>query len=204
MTVVETLPVSEKRPLTYAVAELFPRKGEWTEADYWPFAERNRIIELSEGELVVPPMPTTEHQMILFNIAVAMRTYVKQNKLGKVSIAPLPVRLWEGKVREPDVMVMLQEHMQRVFSQYWEAPDLVVEVLSKGTKQTDLTEKLAEYATAGIAEYWIVSPADQVVQVYRLADDAYTLDGTYTDSAIIQSHVLHGFALPVADVFAES
>jgi Uma2 family endonuclease len=204
MTVVETLPVSKKRPLTYAVAELFPRQGEWTEADYWPFAERNRIIELSEGELVVPPMPTTEHQMILFNIAVAMRTYVKQNKLGKVAIAPLPVRLWEGKVREPDIMVMLQEHMQRVFSQYWEAPDLVVEVLSKGTKQTDQTAKLAEYAAAGVAEYWIVSPADRTVQVYRLEGETYTLDGTYANTATIESQLLKGFALPLAEVFAES
>jgi Uma2 family endonuclease len=204
MTAVETIPAIEKRPLTYAVAELFPRKGEWTEADYWPFAERNRIIELSDGELVVPPMPTTEHQMVVGNIYVALRSYVMMNKLGKVAIAPLPVRLWEGKVREPDVMVMLQEHMQRVFSQYWEAPDMVVEVLSKGTKQTDLTEKLAEYATAGIAEYWVVSPADRTVQVYRLEGDTYTLDSTYTDTATIQSWVLHGFALPVADVFAES
>jgi hypothetical protein len=30
-----------------------------------------------------------------------------------VLVAPLPVRLWAGKYREPDLMVMLAEHADR-------------------------------------------------------------------------------------------
>jgi len=45
--------------LTYEVAELFPRQGEWTEEDYLSLPETNRLVELSDGKLVVLPMPTT-------------------------------------------------------------------------------------------------------------------------------------------------
>src|SRR5262245_1254603 len=123
-----TAAATAQRPLTRAVAELFPRQGDWTEEDYWPIAQRNRIVELSDGKLIVPSMPTTEHQDVVGNIYVALRTYVRANKVGKVSIAPLPVRLWPEKIREPDVVVMLNAHLDRVQSQFWGPPDLAVEV----------------------------------------------------------------------------
>ncbi len=60
------LPVHDQTglPLTYDVAYLFPHQGEWTEADYWALPERQRIIELAEGRLCIPPMPTDSHQRI--------------------------------------------------------------------------------------------------------------------------------------------
>ncbi|NJN66574.1 MAG: Uma2 family endonuclease [Chloroflexaceae bacterium] len=194
----ETLP-----PLTEAVAELFPRKGQWTEHDYWPFAEQNRVIELSDGELIAPPMPTTEHQDIVGNIYVALRAYVRVRRLGRVGIAPLPVRLWEGKVREPDVMVMLNEHLERVTSQHWGPPDLVVEVLSPGTTETDRTQKPREYALAGVPEYWIVAPATRSVEVYRLEEQAYALEATCREPGVVVSRVVGGLVVPVADIFGE-
>jgi Uma2 family endonuclease len=192
-------------PPTHEVVELFPRQGEWTEELYFPLTERNRIVELSNGKLIVPPMPTTEHQGIVGNIYIALRSYVRTHALGKVSMAPLPVRLWPGKVREPDVMVMLNEHMQRVQNQRWGPPDLVVEVLSPGTQTTDRSEKLAEYAAAGVQEYWIVTPEKQTVEVHSQAEDeVYTRTETYSAAESIASRLLAGFALPVAEVFAEA
>jgi len=47
------------------ILELFPRSGEWTEADYFPLSDRGCLIELSDGELEVLPWPTDFHQLIL-------------------------------------------------------------------------------------------------------------------------------------------
>ncbi len=203
MAVTEPTTELEQATLTREVALLFPRQGEWTEHDYWALPERSRIIELSEGRLIVPPMPTTEHQDIVGNIYFALRTHMQAHKSGKVSISPLPVRLWEGKIREPDVLVMLTHNLERVHNQFWGAPDLAVEVLSPGTRKTDRHEKLAEYAQAGVSEYWIVVPEEQVVEVYRLTDDAYGSADVYRADMQIESHTLPGFILPVAAVFAE-
>jgi Uma2 family endonuclease len=149
-------------------------------------------------------MPTTEHQGIVGNIYTALRAHVRTSKLGKVALAPLPVRLWPGKVREPDVMVMLNEHMDRVQNQRWGPPYLVVEVLSLYTQSTDRTEKLAEYAAAGVQEYWIVEPEKQVIEVHSQAEDkAYTCTDIYNATETIQSRLLESLTIPVTDVFAE-
>ena len=37
-------------------------------------------------------------------------------------------------------------------------PDLVIEVLSKGTSQYDKTEKKEVYAQYGVKEYWLIDP----------------------------------------------
>ncbi len=51
----KTKPVTmPQRPLTRVIAEFFPRQGDWTEEDYWPISQRNRIVELSDGKLIVP------------------------------------------------------------------------------------------------------------------------------------------------------
>lgn len=191
-------------PPTHEVVDLFPRQGEWTEADYWPLSERNRIIELSDGKLIVPPMPTDDHQMIVGNIYRAVWHFVADHKLGRVRMSPLPVRLWPGKIREPDVMVMLSEHQERIEKQRWGPPDLAVEVLSPGTQATDRTEKLREYGAASIQEYWIVSPEQQSVEVYHLEGDNYESATVFRGEMQITSRVLVGFILPVAVVFEEN
>lgn len=35
------------------ILDLFPRQGEWTEDDYYKLPETNRIVELSEGRLII-------------------------------------------------------------------------------------------------------------------------------------------------------
>jgi Uma2 family endonuclease len=188
---------------TYEVVQLFPRQGEWTEESYHALPAANRILELSDGKLVVPPMPTPEHQDIVLNIAVALRVFVRAHKLGKVAVAPLPVRLWAGKVREPDVLVLLAANLHHIQPQWWDALDLAVEVVSPGTQKADREEKRHEYAQAGVREYWLVEPGARTVAVYTLAGDAYTLAATYREGMAIESRVLAGLVLPVADVFAE-
>lgn len=46
------------------------------------------------------------------------------------------------------------------------APDLVVEIISPSNSYTDRYEKKDAYQKAGVAEYWIVDPANQTLEVY--------------------------------------
>ncbi len=49
-------------------------------------------------------------------------------------------------------------------------PDLVVEVISPESVGGDRGEKFHEYEGAGIAEYWLVDPQREVLEVYVLDD----------------------------------
>src|SRR6476620_9564742 len=82
---------------TREVAWLFPRQGQWTEADYLSLPETNRIVELSDGKLVIPELPTDPHQYAVGEIFAAIRTFIRERGLGHVRFAPLRVRLWPRK-----------------------------------------------------------------------------------------------------------
>lgn len=185
--------------LTNEVARLFPLQGEWTEDDYLRLPDTNRFVELSEGRLAIPEMPTYSHQRAVLELSFAIRTFVHEHKLGTVCLAPLPVRLWQGKIREPDIVFMSAAHADRIGEDFWGVPDVVVEVLSKSTMQMD-KKKFLEYAKAGIAEYWLVDTEERTIEVYVLSQGAYGLLGKWGAGQTAHSEVLAGFEVAVQTI----
>jgi Uma2 family endonuclease len=184
------------------LAQLWPPQGEWTEADYFALPDTNRFVELSGGELVMPPHPTHTHQLIVLELATIMRAFVQQKDMGIVQIAPLPVRLWPGKIREPDILFVAREHADRIGEQIYGPPDLVVEVLSPATQRTDRQEKAAEYARAGVREYWIVDPEARTIEVFVLREGRYRLLSKWDEGETARSELLKGFEVAVREIFA--
>jgi Uma2 family endonuclease len=195
--------------LTTQVALLYPYQGEWSEADYLALPETNRIVELSEGRLVVPEMPTDPHQYAVGELFAAIHSFVRGRAVGYVRVAPLPVRLWPGKFREPDIVFLSREHGDRRGEQFWGVPDLVVEVISprtehsSGTERADRREKFEEYARAGVSECWLVDPRGCTIEVYVLREEVYHLLGKWGLGEVACSEVLKGFEVPVAAVLTE-
>lgn len=189
--------------LVTQIAQLWPLQGEWTEADYFALPDTNRFIELSEGELIMPPHPTETHQRVLGALCMAMRAFVREHDLGTIRFAPLPVRLWPGKIREPDILFVSHTHADRIGEQAYGPPDLVVEVLSFSTRQLDREEKFLEYACAGIDEYWLVDPEAQTIEVFVLEEGVYTLLGEFGPGEGACSQILAGFEVLVDEVFGE-
>ncbi len=185
------------------VAHLFPPQGQWTEGDYFALPETNRYMELSEGRLIMPPHPTNRHQVAVLELAVRLREFARQHHLGEVRIAPLPVRLWPGKIREPDVFFYFKEHVDRIGEQVCGVPDLVVEVVSPSTERVDRQEKFQEYAQAGVREYWIVDPDRGTIEVYTLERGAYRPLGVWHRGQKARSALLQDFEVMVDDILSE-
>ena len=81
------------------------------------------------------------------------------------------------------------------------APDLVLEILSPGTRRRDLEIKRALYARFGVQEYWIVDPDARTLSVLALASDKFQpVPGG--EGGAITSLVLPGLTLALKDVFA--
>lgn len=116
-------------------------------------------------------------------------------------IAPLPVRLWPGKIREPDIFFLSKEHIDRAGEKVYGVPDLAIEVLSAGTEQVDRGEKHLEYARAGVREYWILDPDGQNIEVYILRKNVYQLKGKFKSGEVAGSELLPGFEVNVSEVF---
>jgi len=184
------------------VALLFPTQGEWTEQEYLAL-DTNRMVELSDGHLEVLPMPTIFHQLLVKYLYDALNRLVSSRDEGTVLFAPLPVRLWAGKYREPDVVFLRHDRTRRVHGQPFGA-DLVMEIVSGGedNRERDLVTKRQEYAAANITEYWIVDPQEQRITVLVLDGGVYHVHGEFASGDAATSVLLAGFSIDVASVFA--
>lgn len=186
----------------WEIALLFPSQGEWTEDDYLALDTR-RLIELSEGCLEVLPMPTVLHQLLVKFLAGLLDAHVKAHALGVVLFAPLPVRLWSGKIREPDIVFL---RPGRITNPRYPpvGADLVMEVVSEGeeNRARDLEIKRREYAQAQIAEYWIVDPERREIAVLVLDGADYQVHGSFAAGSTATSPTLPGFKVDVTAAFA--
>jgi Uma2 family endonuclease len=182
---------------------LFPAQGEWTETQYLALNGTNRMVELSNGCLEVLPMPTPLHQRIVDFLFSMLKAFVVARGLGEVFFAPLPVRLWAGKFREPDIMFFRPGRIVNPRKQP-DGADLAMEIVSEGeeNRERDLEIKRSEYAAAKIPEYWIVDPELNQITVLWLNGESYRVHGVFGAGAKATSLLLPGFEVDVDVVFA--
>ena len=150
----------------------------------------------------MPPHSTYSHQFTLGEFYILLREFVNKHGLGTVCFAPLPVRLWPDKIREPDILYFSHEHADRIGEQYCGPPDLAVEVISPNTRLTDRRDKFSEYAQAGVQEYWLVDPGDRTVEVFTLQAGTYELLGQWGLGEVARSTLLVGLEVAVDEIFA--
>jgi Uma2 family endonuclease len=158
--------------------------------------------ELIDGELVVTPSPIPNHQRISINIEFALEAYARETGRGEMFHAPADIRFTPDNVLIPDILFIAKDRQHIVGPKAIDAPpELVVEILSPGTRRRDVTIKRALYARFGVQEYWIVDPAAKTIQALALVGDAYVAIAA-DEGGAIHSRVLPGFVLTPEIVFA--
>jgi Uma2 family endonuclease len=182
------------------VLNLEPIQGLWTEEQYLKMTDHSRrLLEFSDGCIEVLPMPTDKHQVISRFLFLALFAFVQQLG-GTVLYAPLRLQIRAGKFREPDLLLVCDAKDARRQNAYWLGADLVVEIVSPDNPERDTIQKRADYAEAGIPEYWIVDPEDETITVLRLAGEQYGEHGLFRRGETATSALLAGFAMPVDDL----
>jgi len=182
------------------MALIYPDQGGWTVDEYLRL-DIGRHVEFQSGTVEFQPMPDEKHQAILFLLVQALKAFAARQG-GKATMAPFPIRLWEEKFREPDAVFMKKVNLHRCQMKFWEGADIAMEVLSESTRDLDLEVKRAEYARAGIPEYWIIDREDRGITVLTLQGGQYAVHGRYTEGQRAASQALAGFEVTVAEVLA--
>jgi Uma2 family endonuclease len=200
MTAVSTTRNESVRELLQAHA----RQGEWTERDYFSLDE-TKFVELKDGCLEFLPMPTRGHQLLAQFLFLALHGFVQPRKLGEVHFTGLNVRLEPDHIRFPDVCYLTPQRLGDPRA-VQDLADLMVEVVSPSAadRKRDLIEKRADYARAGVSEYWIVDPETETITVLTLpaGKTEYALYGDFQPGQQATSVLLPGFTVDVAACFA--
>ena len=117
--------------------------------------------------------------------------------------APCDVILSEENVVQPDILFVRRERSGIIGEANLKgAPDLVIEILSPGTRSKDLELKRKTYARFGIQEYWVVDPEAATVEVLVWSEIGYVTAATYGKSDCLSSPLLPNFNLPLSEVLA--
>ncbi len=161
--------------------------------------------ELINGELVKKQSPTFRHQRISTIIENLLFNYAQKTKAGMMLHAPLDVVLDDGNAYHPDVFFIkaersfvINEAEQIIIG----APDLVVEILSKGTAIYDKGDKKDTYEKYGVREFWLVDPLSKSVEIYAYVEQQFKLTQYAAESGTMKSLVLEGLEFQVEDIFA--
>ena len=186
------------------VLDLGALQGLWTAEQYLKLTDQtNRLIEFAAGYVEVLPMPTRRHQVILALLYELFVGFLRPRG-GKVLFAPLRLQVRPSMYREPDLLLLLDANDPRNQNAFWLGADLVIEIVSPDDPERDIRVKRADYAEAGIPEYWIVNPLDETVTVLTLDGDAYSESGVFRRGESATSALLDGFAVRVDKVFDAS
>lgn len=137
--------------------------------DYLVQYEGQRV-EWHMGKVVKQVTNNTKHNVILGFIFNLLSIYLDLKKLGQVVLAGVPMYISdEQPAREPDLMIVLNENLERLTEKYLNgAADLTIEIISPGTGHIDRGAKFEEYEAAGVREYWIIDPLREEVLAYSL------------------------------------
>lgn len=156
--------------------------------------------ELISGKLYMLSAPGRLHQYFVSELLFEIKSYIRKKK-GKceVYVSPFDVRLFgdDSTIVQPDLLVVCNRDIltEKGCSG---VPDWVIEIVSKGSSSHDYVRKLMLYQKAGVREYWIVDPFQEVVTVFNFEDPQKSCEYAYTEP--VPSGVLEGLTVRFGEV----
>lgn len=119
--------------------------------------------EVIDGEIRISPPAKWVHAEAVGNIRYVLRDQFDDDRFFVVTARfGLVIRKEPLTVRCPDLAVFDKDTIVEQDGFIHSPPQLIAEVLAPGE---DLNRKLADYASLGVPEVWVVSPESQTVEV---------------------------------------
>lgn len=181
---------------------LRPFPGTATEQDVIDVeAREDRLCELVDGVLVEKTVGCEESELA-FWLGRFLLNFVVPRSLGIVLGIDAMLRLAPDLVRLPDVVFISWDRLpgrkRPTGPIYGLAPDLAVEILSKGNTKKEMERKLREYFETGVRLVWYIDPETRTVRIFTGADQSVLL---HEDQTLDGGDVLPGFQLPLRELF---
>jgi len=128
--------------------------------------------EVVDGEIYIMTAPKWNHAMIVENVRDALISQFDRRRVRVVTTKfGLIIRKSPLTSREPDLAVFDLSTLVEQDGYIHSAPEFLLEVLSPINSRREIERKLADYASIGVPEVWVVSPEARTVEVLHLEND---------------------------------
>jgi Uma2 family endonuclease len=182
--------------------------GSYSYADYllWQFSER---VELLRGKIRQMAAPSMKHQRISIRFSRLVANALFKTPC-QVFAAPFDVRLTRTR-NDRDVTTVVQPDLCVICDPSKlddrgcnGAPDLIIEILSPGNSRTEMKDKFELYQEAGVLEYWIVSPIEKTIQVFKLNEQGIYIGlAPKVEGDIATTPIIPNLEVDVTEVFVD-
>jgi Uma2 family endonuclease len=161
------------------------------------------IEEVVDGEILIMPPNKWEHALIARNICKALDAQLDAREaLVLDTVFGLVIRKAPLTSRVPDVAVFLKSTIVEQDGYIHSAPQLVVEVLSPGNTRRERERKLADYASLGVPEMWVVSPEARTVEVLYL-ENGFLRSARALTQGVIEPKHFPGVQIQIAGIWPD-
>ncbi len=172
-----------------------------TYADYLKIEDGNRY-EVFNGDLIMVPAPTLDHQFISKKLVLLLDPFVTSKMLGNVAYAPVDVVFDDETVLQPDILFVKSDNTNILRKESVQgAPDLIVEIISPSSTFYDTVEEKEVYRKHGVSEYWIVFPEEKVIEVLTLENGEYVEFSNSRKDGFVESNIISGLKIDSNEVF---
>lgn len=173
--------------------------------DYARIPDDGQRHEIIDGEHYVSPAPFIPHQRISRRLTLRLGGLIEQHRLGEILYAPCDVIFSKHDIVQPDLLFISNERAGIItIKNVQGAPDLIIEILSEGTRRLDETVKLDLYDRYGVPEYWTFDTSRQAARVYRRILQGLRLMAELSAEAgdVLTTSLLPGIEIPLAEIFS--
>lgn len=164
-----------------------------------------RKMELDEGELYLMPRPRRVHQFLGSLLNWYFEGYLREFDEPPAEVFAdfvVALSLEDRILLAPDFSIVSRERLDIVGDRMVEgAPDIVIEILSSDRRR-DLVRKRQLYAEAGVPEYWIFDPDNDIARLLELRGEEYVERAVLGPSDTLTTVLLPGLEIPLADIFS--
>lgn len=162
-----------------------------TEEEFYRLEGEDSDWEYLDGRLVMSPASDLHEDLFSF-LMTLLRVFLDERGGALVRGSRYPMRLDARWSPEPDLLVIRNEHRERLTPRRLEGPaDWVVEIASEGDPRFDLREKLPRYREADIEEIWLIDPFARVIRVEARTQEGY--QSRIVSTGRVSSVVVPGF-----------
>jgi Uma2 family endonuclease len=168
-----------------------------TADEYLALGETRERYELIDGVVVMSPSPLPNHSEVILRITQQLLAFADRTQQARV-FSEIDVRFSRDLVYRPDICVYRPDRLAPRPSRLEIPPDLIVEVLSGGTKPLDLITKRDDYERFGVNEYWAVDPVTARVHCWQR--QGKVLLEKAVEGEALSSSALPGFVLDLRPI----